>query len=80
VVGAVVGLPTASVYECYADGVSERTWDERILDAIDSGVDETILVENLRRTPTERIERMLQMLSLAEQLRSASGHGHPRDR
>jgi hypothetical protein len=55
----------------------ELTWDQRIFDAIDPGVDVTLLEENLKRTPTERIERMLSMLRLADDLRNARGHGHP---
>lgn len=58
----------------------ERTWDQRIFDVVDPGVDATLLEENLRRTPTERIERMLSMLRLAEDLRNARGHGHSPNR
>jgi hypothetical protein len=33
-------------------------WQDRILAAIDSGVDPTLIAESLRWTPTERLERM----------------------
>ncbi len=44
-------------------------WDERIFALIDSGVDGTLIEENLRRTPTERLRRMQQMLRVMEQAR-----------
>jgi hypothetical protein len=45
----------------------EAPWDVRILELIDSGVDGTLIEENLRRTPTERLARMQAMLSFLEQ-------------
>ena len=50
----------------------EKTWDQRIFEIVDWGVDETLIVENLRRTPTERIENMRAMAVFAEELRSAN--------
>jgi hypothetical protein len=44
----------------------EPSWDERILALIDSGVDGTIIEENLRRTPTERLRRMQDMARFVE--------------
>lgn len=45
------------------------------MDAIEKakkeGIDLTLLYENLRRTPTERIENFMQWLSFAEELRKA---------
>ena len=53
-------------------------WDERILSLVDSGVDGTIIEENLRRRPTERLRRMQEMarfIELAEiaEIRRRSG-------
>ena len=42
-------------------------WDVRILSRIDAGVDGSIIEENLRRTPTERLERHQQMLRFVEE-------------
>ncbi|HXH83020.1 MAG TPA: hypothetical protein VNN07_08845 [Candidatus Tectomicrobia bacterium] len=47
----------------------ERTWDQRILELIDAGVDGTLIAENLRRTPTERLRRMQEMARFVEELR-----------
>jgi hypothetical protein len=49
-------------------------WDARILARIDAGVDPTLIVENLRRSPTERLRRMQQMLRFVEQVRGARRH------
>lgn len=45
------------------------TWDQRILALVDSGVDATLIEENLRRTPTERLRRMQDMLRFIETAR-----------
>ena len=45
------------------------TWDQRIFQLIDPGVDGTLIVENLRRTPTERLERMQDMARFLEDAR-----------
>ncbi len=52
----------------------ERSWAERVLALIPSGVDASLIEENLRRTPTERLERMQQMLRTLE---SAKRDGRP---
>ena len=44
-------------------------WDARIRRLVDFGVDETIIVENLRRTPSERLQRMLEMARFVEENR-----------
>jgi hypothetical protein len=52
------------------DAASQREdspWDARILELIDAGIDGTLIEENLRRTPTERLARMQAMLSFLEQ-------------
>jgi hypothetical protein len=41
-------------------------WDERILSLVDAGVDGTLIEENLRRTPTERLRRMQEMARFIE--------------
>jgi len=45
---------------------AEPSWDERIFALIDSGVDLTLIDENLRRTPTERLRRMQEMARFVE--------------
>jgi hypothetical protein len=47
----------------------DRTWDQRILELIDPGVDGTLIAENLRRTPTERLRRMLEMARFLQEAR-----------
>lgn len=44
-------------------------WDRRILRQIDSGVDVTQIEENLRRSPTERLERMEAVLRALKEMR-----------
>jgi hypothetical protein len=44
-------------------------WDRRILRQIDAGVDVTQIEENLRRSPTERLERMEAMLRALKEMR-----------
>ena len=41
------------------------------IEAYKSGIDRTLLRENLRLTPTERVERMIAALRLAEAVRSS---------
>ena len=48
----------------------ELPWDARILARIDAGIDPTLVVENLRRTPTERLRRMQEMLRFLDQVRT----------
>ena len=43
------------------EAVDDATWDERIFELVDPGVDGASIVENLRRTPTERLRRMQEM-------------------
>lgn len=45
------------------------TWDQRILALVDAGIDATLIEENLRRTPTERLRRMQQMVAFLESAR-----------
>ena len=48
-------------------------WDARIRRLVDFGVDETLIEENLRRTPTERLQRMMEMVRFLEAARGDSG-------
>ncbi len=41
-------------------------WDRRVLAVMPLGVDVTQLRENLKRTPTERLERMLELVAFIE--------------
>lgn len=53
--------------------MSEREWDQRIFELVEPGIDRTLIVRNLRLTPTERLERMQRALEgLAEAKRSAA--------
>jgi hypothetical protein len=60
--------------ECYDGAESrnrdERTWDQRILDAVASGVDETLLESNLALTPTERVEQLQRVVDQLAAMRS----------
>ncbi len=40
----------------------EKTWDERIFELVDPGVDGTLIAENLRLSPGERIAKMLPLI------------------
>jgi hypothetical protein len=57
-----------------ASSVDDLSWDQRILQLIDSGVDGTLIAENLRRPPTERLRRMQEM---ARFLAAARRDGRP---
>jgi hypothetical protein len=52
-----------------AESRDERTWDQRIFELIDPGVDGTLIEENLRRTPTERLRRTHEMARFLEEAR-----------
>jgi hypothetical protein len=56
------------------DGVTNDS--AAIQEAIDYGIDVTLLYEALSRTPTERIECNLRMLEAAEELRKAGQRKH----
>jgi hypothetical protein len=53
--------------ECF--GMDDLTWDQRIFQLIDPGVDGTLIAENLRRTPSERPRRMEDMAKFLEDAR-----------
>jgi hypothetical protein len=47
----------------------DQTWDRRIFELIDPGIDGTLIADNLRRTPTERLRRMQDMARFLEDAR-----------
>ncbi len=51
---------------------AERTWDQRILARIESGIDVSLIEENLKLTPTQRLERMEAVLRELEEMREQS--------
>lgn len=51
---------------------AELTWDQRILARIESGIDVTQIEENLKLTPTERLERMESVVRELEEMREQS--------
>jgi len=51
---------------------AEPTWDQRILAALPSSVDRGQLRENLRRTPTERVEQMVALVEFIEANRGSA--------
>ncbi|WP_437669363.1 hypothetical protein [Sorangium sp. So ce131] len=59
---------------------AEKSWDQRILERIPSGVDPSLIAENLRLTPTERVERMRKALEFIEEAKAAHGHRLPAHR
>jgi hypothetical protein len=48
-----------------------------VIDAYKSGIDRTLIRENLRRSPEERVRALQQLQAFAEELRRA-GKGLPR--
>jgi hypothetical protein len=51
-----------------------KAWDERVFEQIEPGVDPTIIRENLKLSPTERVEKMQRTLALIDDLRKAHGN------
>ena len=58
------------------DGPSER---DPVVDAYKPGIDRTLLIENLKRTPEERVRNLMALQRFAEELRRA-GHASIRRR
>jgi hypothetical protein len=44
----------------------EKTWDERILEQLPPGVDLSLLEENLKLTPDQRLRNMIAVLESLE--------------
>lgn len=53
-------------------GLDHKTWDERIFERIPSGVDESLIRENLKLTPTERLEKMTRVLAFIDEVKRAN--------
>jgi hypothetical protein len=58
--------------------MSERGWQEQILDRVPSGIDGSQIDDWLRLTPTERLERMRNWLESIERAGLSDGHGLPK--
>jgi hypothetical protein len=54
----------------HPDETGLPAWDERVLALLPSSVDETQLKEDLRLTPTQRLEKLQRLLEAAEALRA----------
>jgi hypothetical protein len=50
--------------------VGEPTWDQRILAAVPSSIDPTLVTESLRLTPTERLARLQAMMAFVDLART----------
>jgi hypothetical protein len=50
-----------------------------VVDAYKPGIDRTLIRENLKRTPEERIRALQQLQAFAEELRRAGKAGRPKD-
>ena len=56
-------------------GPAERTSFDEVIDAYKAGVDRTLLRENLRRSPTERLANFMSLQRFAEMARGAAHRG-----
>jgi hypothetical protein len=59
--------PTAPAQDADRDA---GAWDERILACMPSGIDVTLIEENLKLTPTERLEKLCAFIEFIEGARS----------
>ncbi|MBI4540165.1 MAG: hypothetical protein HY704_11725 [Gemmatimonadetes bacterium] len=55
----------------------DKPWDVRIFERIPSGVDTTLIEENLRLTATERLENMRRVLRFVQGVRATRGDRLP---
>jgi hypothetical protein len=46
---------------------SMPTWDERIFALLPSGVDPTLIAENLRLSPSQRLDKLMSVLRFVEE-------------
>jgi hypothetical protein len=53
----------------YPDETDLPSWDERILALVPPSVDETQIAENLKLTPTERIEKLQALVDAVAAMR-----------
>jgi len=56
---------------------TERTSFDEVIEAYKAGVDRTLLRENLRRTPAERLANLMAMQRFAERHRGAARGPRP---
>jgi hypothetical protein len=50
---------------------SQTKWTDPVIEAYKAGVDRTLIRENLRRSPDERVRALQQLQRFAEELREA---------
>ena len=55
-----------------------RGWQDRIIEAGDTGIDPTLIAASLQRTPTERLEHLLAFVDFIESTRAANAAKLPR--
>jgi len=55
----------------YSSRMAERLPPDPVIEAYKKGVDRTLLLENLRKTPDERVRAMISMMELGEELRAS---------
>jgi hypothetical protein len=53
----------------------EEPWQYRVLDRLPQGVDPAQIAQMLKRTPTERLDAVVDFMLLAEEIRNALGKG-----
>jgi hypothetical protein len=53
-------------------------WQYVLLDQLPPSVDVSQIEESLRRTPTERLERMVKFIEFLDEVRRASGNRLPK--
>jgi hypothetical protein len=46
----------------------DEPWQYRVLDLLPSGIDVDQLTRNLRRTPSERLDAVIELMEVAEEL------------
>ena len=51
--------------------VKETTPTDPVIEAYKQGIDRTLIRENLKRTPEERVRNLMALLRMAEELRRA---------
>ena len=55
----------------YTDPVSRPFPPDPVIEAYKAGIDRTLLRENLKRTPEERLRKLMELQRVAEELRRA---------
>lgn len=72
--GVVPRRAPRSRYAVVMGSDADKTWDERVFERVEPGVDPTIIRENLKLSPTDRIQKMQRTLALVDDLRKAYGN------